>query len=91
MAVVAVKIKVLPESPEVNLQKMKEEIEVSLIKAGAVKINSIVEEPIAFGLKALIVFFAWPEQHDTSIAEDAIKKIPHVSSEEIIDYRRAFG
>ena len=91
MAVVAVKIKVLPESPETDLDKMKVEIEKHLIKEGAIKINSIEEEPIAFGLKALIVFFAWPEEKETSLAEDVIKKIESVSSVEIIDYRRAFG
>lgn len=91
MAVVAVKIKVLPESPSVNLEEMKKNIEHSLIEAGAIKINSIDEEPIAFGLKALILFFAWPEEKDTSLAEDAVKKVKDVSSEEIIDYRRAFG
>lgn len=90
MAVVAIKIKILPESPDVDLEKLKQELKVSLNKAGAIKINSIEEEPIAFGLKALIIFFAWPEQKETSEAEDACR-ISGVSSLEIIDYRRAFG
>ena len=90
MAVVAIKMKVLPDSPEVNLEELKNKIYDSLLKAGAIKINSIYEEDIAFGLKALIVFFAWPEEKDTSIAEEAIK-VSGVSSEEILDYRRAFG
>ena len=91
MAVVAIKIKVLPESPETNLDEMKVELEQTLMKLGALKINSITEEPIAFGLSALIVFLAWPEEKDTSLIEEAIKAIKDVSSEEIIDYRRAFG
>jgi len=91
MAVVAIKIKALPESPDTDLEKMKIDITGALEKAGAIKINSIIEEPIAFGLIALIVFFAWPEEKDTSIAEDAIKSVDKISSEEIIDYRRAFG
>ena len=68
-----------------------EAIEESLIKAGAIKINSIEEEPIAFGLKALIAFFAWPEKKETGEAEEAIKSVKDVSSLEVIDYRRAFG
>jgi len=91
MAVAALKIKVLPESPETDLMKMKADIEKSLIEAGALKINSIEEEPIAFGLKALIVFFAWPEQNETELAEATIRKVENVSSVEVIDYRRAFG
>ena len=91
MAVVAIKIKVLPESPETNLDEMKKELEKTLMNIGALKINSITEEPIAFGLSALIVFLAWPEEKDTSLIEEAIKAIKDVSSEEIIDYRRAFG
>jgi elongation factor 1-beta len=90
MAVVAIKVKALPESPDLNLQNLKEEIKHSLIRAGAIKINSIEEEPIAFGLKALIIFFAWPEEKETSLAEEAIK-LEGISSVETIDYRRAFG
>lgn len=90
MAVVAVKIKVLPKSPDTDLEEMKVKINKRLMEAGAIKINSIEEEPIAFGLKALIIFFAWPEEKETSQAEDAVKT-EGVSSVEIIDYRRAFG
>jgi elongation factor 1-beta len=91
MAVVAIKIKVMPLSPETDLEKMKKDITESLLKAGAIRIESITEEPIAFGLKALIVFFAWPEQKDTELAEETIRKVENVSSLDTIDYRRAFG
>jgi len=90
MAITALKIKVLPEKPETNLEELKEGIEESLIKAGAIKISFEIEE-IAFGLKALIAIIAWPEEKETGEAEDAIKKVANVSSQEIIDYRRAFG
>ena len=90
MAVVAVKIKALPDSPESNIEELKSKISDSLLKAGAIKINSIEDEPLAFGLKAIIIFFAWPEEQDTSKAEDAIK-VEGISSVETIDYRRAFG
>jgi len=90
MGITALKIKILPESLDIDLIELAKEIEKSLLKAGAVKINSITEEPIAFGLKALIVFLAWPEDKETSEAENAAK-VYGVSSTEIIDYRRAFG
>lgn len=88
MAVVGVKIKILPENPEA-IESLKAGIEAKLKEAGAIKINSIEEEPIAFGLKSLIVTFAWPEEKDTSLIENL--KIKGLSSLEIIDYRRAFG
>lgn len=90
MAVVAIKIKALPESPDINLDELKSRIKTSLENAGAIKINSIEEEPLAFGLMALIIFFAWPEEKETSLAEDAVR-VEGVSSIELIDYRRAFG
>jgi len=89
MAITALKIKVLPEKPETNLEELKEGIEESLIKAGAIKISFEIEE-IAFGLKALIAIIAWSENLDTEKAEEACR-ISGVSSCEIIDHRRAFG
>jgi len=90
MGVAALKIKVLPKDPKADLKKLQTKIEVSLKKAGAVKINSVEIEEIAFGLKALIVTLAWPEALATEKAEEAVK-IAGVSSTEILDYRRAFG
>lgn len=90
MAMTALKIKMMPESPETNLDEIKKEAEVLLAKEGALNI-SFEEEPIAFGLKALIATMAWPEQFDTDKAENILRDIKKVSSVEIIDYRRAFG
>ena len=90
MAVVALKIKILPETPETNLEELKGKLQVALEKAGAVRVQSIETEPIAFGLNALIITLAWPEQMETDTAENACK-IEGVGNTEIIDYRRAFG
>jgi len=90
MAVTALKIKILPESPDTNLEELGKQVEESLKKSGAVRIDKIEEEEIAFGLKALIVTLAWPESLETEKAEQACQ-ISGVSSCEIIDYRRAFG
>jgi len=91
MAVVAIKFKVMPESVETDLEQMTKQITDNLMQAGAIRIESITQEPVAFGLKALIVFFAWPEQLATELAEDAVRKVEHVSSLDTVDYRRAFG
>ena len=86
--VAALKIKVMPEQDS-DLENLKTEVKETLEKAGAIK-TEIQEEDIAFGLKALIVTIAWPEDKETEEAETALD-IKGVSSVQIIDYRRAFG
>ena len=41
MAVTALKIKIMPESPDSDLNEITKSLEKSLIEAGAIKINSI--------------------------------------------------
>jgi len=89
MGVVALKIKIMPESPGVDLEKLKKEVEEKLKEIGAIRIESSEEQPIAFGLKALIITLAWPEDSDTGAVENI--EIPGTSSIQIIDYRRAIG
>lgn len=90
MSVVAVIIKLMPSSPEADLNKIKEKTKESLEKEGAQNIM-FEEQPIAFGLKAIMVKFAWPEEKDTDLIENILSKIEEVSSVTIEDYRRAFG
>lgn len=86
----AVKYKLMPESLEVDLAKLTEEVKKRIASLGGV-FNSAVEEPIAFGLKALIVFFAYPEDREIDEVGNELEKIQGVSSCEMIDYRRAIG
>ena len=51
----------------------------------------IEEEPIAFGLKAIILSFAWNDEIDIEKLEAALQKIENVSSVETLDIRKAFG
>jgi len=90
MAVAALKIKLMPESLDVSLDDLKEKVQEKASKMGAMNI-SFNEENIAFGLKALIVTLAWPEEKDTGILESELGAIEGISSSQIIDYRRAFG
>ncbi len=48
-------------------------------------------QPIAFGLKALIVLFGWPEEKELEELENKLKNIEEVSSIGILDMRRAIG
>lgn len=90
MGVVAVITKIMPDSPEANLVEIQNKAREFLESKKAMNI-SFEGRDIAFGLKAIIIKFAWPEEQDTSIIEDGLAKIPHVSSAVIEDYRRAFG
>ena len=93
MATAILKIKIMPESPDTDLEKIKEIVKQKVESEGGAlnPTQAFEEEPIAFGLKALIVTFAWPEQKDTDLAENTLKDIEGVSSVSIIDYRRAIG
>ncbi|MEK6893788.1 MAG: elongation factor 1-beta [Nanoarchaeota archaeon] len=90
MTTVAIIIKIMPDSPETNLENIKKSAKSFLEAQGAMNISS-EERPIAFGLNAIMLKMAWPEEKDTSIIEDGLAKIEHVSSANIEDYRRAFG
>ena len=90
MSIVAVIAKIMPDSPEADLDKIKSSATEKLESQGAQNIT-FEEQEIAFGLKAVMIKFAWPEEKDTNLIEDTLGKIEHVSSATIEDYRRAFG
>jgi len=81
----------MPESPDVDLEKIKENAKELAIKHNKVLVHSIEEEEIAFGLKAIIITLVWPEELDQSIIEDEFAKIPEVNSVQIVDFRRVVG
>lgn len=90
MAIAAVIAKIMPISPTTNLKKIEEKAKLEMEKHGAKNI-SFTEEPIAFGLMAIKLKMAWPEEKSTEIIESSLSKIKDVSSAVIDDYRRAFG
>jgi len=90
MGIVAVIVKIMPSSPEVDLKKIENQAKIVLEKEGAKNI-SFENNPIAFGLIAIMAKFAWPEEKSTDITETLLAKIENVSSAQITDYRRAFG
>lgn len=90
MAIAAVIVKIMPDGPDANLEAIKQEARRKLEEEGAMNI-SFEENPVAFGLIAVMVKFAWPEEKNTSIFEDKLSSIEGVSSAETDDYRRAFG
>lgn len=90
MATVIIITKLLPDSPEADLNEIKEKAK-SLLEPHGAKNISFEEKPIAFGLKALMVKTDMPEEKGTDLVESLLSSIEHVSSVTIEDYRRAFG
>jgi len=90
MGIAGVKIRIMPTSPEVDLEKLKKTAKIIVERMGGKNCN-FEEEPIAFGLRAIIAFFAWPEELELESLERFLNKIEEVSSVQTIDMRRAFG
>ena len=90
MGTALLQIKIMPKSPDTNLEEIKGKAE-EIILENEGKNPLFEEQPIAFGLKALIVSFSMDESISTDVFEDKLKEIPYVNSAEIIDFRRAFG
>ena len=90
MGIVAVKIKLMPTSPEADLEIIEEEAK-KTIENNQGETPKFEKEPIAFGLNALFVIFAWPEEKELEGLENQLKKIENVNSVQVIDIRRALG
>ncbi|VVB80076.1 Elongation factor 1-beta [uncultured archaeon] len=85
---VLIKTKVMPESPEINLEELKEKIS-KVITGNQGKNPRYEEEEVAFGLKALITYFTLKEDLPLEPIENAISEVEGVSSMQMLDMRRA--
>ena len=76
---VAIKMKIMPESPETDLEKIKKAI-TSIVHLQDSKI-----EPIAFGLKCLNILITMPDKEGGKVdgIESKIKGIKGVSNVEV--------
>ena len=92
MAQVVVTLKIMPESPESDLSLIKNRAKEQIKKfTGNTEIKAEIE-PIAFGLKALKLFFVMDESRgSTEELENKIRQIKAVNSVETVDVRRAIG
>ena len=91
MARVIVTLKIMPQSPEVNLDLIKEQAVEKIIKYGG-EVGKTEIQPIAFGLNALMIYFIQDESlGGTTKLEEQISSIPGVNSVEVTDVRRAIG
>ncbi len=84
---VAAKIKIMPKDTNVDFEKLKSDIE-SVIPKG-VRLHGFAEEPIAFGLRALItVIIVKDGEGGTEIAEESFAKVHDVESVQVIELSR---
>jgi elongation factor 1-beta len=92
MAKAIVTLKIMPESPDIDLNKISPQIE-DKINAFAGEGDRKKEiEPIAFGLNALKIIFVMDEAKGSPESlEKEISEIEGVQSVEVIDVRRAIG
>lgn len=92
MAKAIVTIKIMPESPSVDLDKLSPAIEKKIDAFAGEGERRKEIQPIAFGLKALQIIFVMDEKKgSTEPLEQEIAKIKGVNSVEVIDVRRAIG
>lgn len=84
-------MKVMPESPETDLDKVKDGAEL-LIKQFGGDLGKFEVQPVAFGLQQLILMFVMEESiGSTETLEADIAKVRGVQSVEVTDVRRTIG
>ena len=91
MAQVIVTLKIMPESPDTSLLPIQEKA-THLIHEFGGKIGKVDIQEVAFGIKALNLFFIMDENvGSTESLEQEIAQIPHVNSVDVTDVRRTLG
>jgi elongation factor 1-beta len=84
-------LRVLPESPEVDLESLEKTVGEKI--PSHMELHGVEREPIAFGLVALIltVLTTDDDKGDITPVEEAIQAIEQVSQVEVTDVRRTLG
>jgi len=81
------KYKLMPESPSVDLKSIEKAAKKVVEDFGGKNKEYSIEE-IAFGLKALIVFFFYPDDKNIDSIEPKFAKIKDVASVQLMDMRK---
>ncbi len=87
MGEVAAKIRIMPSGTDVDLNRLKEALK-KTIPEGA-KLHAFSEEPVAFGLKALIAVVKVGDiEGGTEKVEEAFSKVNGVESVSVVELGR---
>ncbi len=90
MAKAIITVKLMMESPEVDLSKVEEEAKKVVAEIGGEFGKSEIE-PIAFGLKALNIMLIADESIGSDTFQDKMAELEGVSNAQVTDFRRALG
>ena len=91
MARVVVTLRIMPESPETDLKKLEQKAS-EKIKAFGCEVGKTEIRPVAFGLKALLLYFIMDEDRgSTEDLEKDLATLDYISSVEVTDVRRTIG
>jgi elongation factor 1-beta len=91
MADVIITLRIMPESIEIDLEKIKDAAIEKINEFGG-DVGKTEEVPVAFGLKSLNLIFVMDEKKgSTEKLEDEVSDIEGVQSVEVTDVRRAVG
>ncbi len=91
MANMIVTLRIMPESPEVNLDELVNKVREIITNFKARLLEQIEQVPVAFGLKSLNLKFVIDENRGSEEISEAIEKLDEVSSSEVIGMSRAMG
>ena len=92
MAEVVVTLRIMPNAPDIDMSKIEAEAKNEIVNFCNSREFKMQIQPIAFGLKALIVYFVMEEAiGSTEELEKKIAQIDGVESVEVTDVRRAIG
>lgn len=87
-----VTLKIMPESPSTDLEKLQASCESLVDEFSQGDERQTKVEPIGFGLKSINITFVMNEDlGDTEVLENKISKKDEVASVEVTDVRRAIG
>lgn len=92
MADVVVTLKIMPESPDVDLNNLQEQAAGKVKDFSKMNNMKIEQVPVAFGLKSINIMFVMSEDIGaTDPLEESISKLDGVNSVEVTDVRRTIG
>ena len=92
MARVVVSLRIMPQSPDIDLSELEQKAKDEIIKFCNSQEFKVEIQPIAFGLKALIILFVMEESIGTTEKlEQNISQLGGVESVEVTDVRRVVG
>ena len=92
MAEVIITLKIMPSSPETDLDVVRDTTNSIIEKKYGETQTKVETKEIAFGLKALLITFVIDESRgSTDDVEEQISKTEGVNSVEVVDVRRTLG